>query len=188
MQEAFANQQQLTAACLDIEKAYNMVWRYRILKILQMHGIKNNIFNFIKNFLHTWTIQVRIANHLSSSRIIENGVPQRSVLSISLLLLAINDVMTNLFNLVKGFLFADDFAICKGRNPLTAQTLLQNSLNNLQKWSLNTGFKFSSSKSVVITFGKRRHHTNIHLSLNGQELKETSTIKLLGLTFDSRLT
>ena len=132
IQEAFANQQQLVALCFDIEKAYNMVWRHRILKILQMHGIKNSIFNFIKNFLHTRTIQVRIANHLSSPRIIENGVLQGSVLSVSLFLLAINDVMTNLSNPVKRFLFADDFTIiCRGRNPLIAQTLLQNGLNHL---------------------------------------------------------
>ena len=82
-----------------------------------MQGIKNNIFNFIKNFLHTRTIQVKIAYHLSSSRIIENSVPQESVLSVSLFLIAINDVMTNLSNLVKGFLFVDDLTIiCRGRN------------------------------------------------------------------------
>ena len=63
-------------------------------------------------------IQIRIANYLFSSRIIENGVPQESVLSVSLFLLAINDAMTNLSNLVKGFLFADDLTIiCRGKNP-----------------------------------------------------------------------
>ena len=124
-QEIFANQQKLTAVCLDIEKVHHNVWRYRSLKLLQTHGIKNNTFNFIKNFSHTRTIQVRLENHLSSSRIIENGVPQGSVLSVSLFLIAINDVMTNSSIQVKGTLFPDELTIiCRGRNPLIVQTLL----------------------------------------------------------------
>ena len=118
IQEIFANQQKLTAVCLDIEKVYHIVWTYRSLKLLQMYGIKNNTFNFIKNFPHTRTVQVRVANHLSSSRIIEN-VPQGSVLSVSLFLIAINDVMTNSSKQVKGYLFPDELTIiCRGRNPL----------------------------------------------------------------------
>ena len=108
IQEALANQQHLSAVCLDIEKAYDMVWKHRILKILQKYGIINNIFNFIKNFLYSRTIQVRVAKSLSSPRTIENGVPQGSVLSVSLFLIAINYVMTNLSEPIKGFLFADD--------------------------------------------------------------------------------
>ena len=125
IQEIFTNQQKLTAVCLDIEKVYHIVWRYRSFKLLQMHGIKSNTFNFTKNYPHTRTIQVRLANHLSSSRIIENGVPQESVLSASLFLRAINYVMTNSSNQVKGFLFPDELTIiCRGRNPLIVQTLL----------------------------------------------------------------
>ena len=119
IQEIFANQQKLTAVCLDIEKVYHIVWRYRSLKLLQMHEIKNNTFNFIKNFPHTRTIQVRLANHLPSSRIIENSVLQGSVLSVSLFLIAINDVMTNSSKQVKGYLFPDELTIiCRRRNPL----------------------------------------------------------------------
>ena len=52
IQEIFANQQKLTAVCLDIEKVYHIVWRQRSLKRLQMHGTRNDTFNFIKNFPH----------------------------------------------------------------------------------------------------------------------------------------
>ena len=118
IQEIFANQQKLTAVCLDIEKVYHIVCRYRSLKLLQNLQLH-------QNFPHTRTIQVRLANHLSSSRIIENGVPQGSVLSVSLFLIAINDVMTNTSNQVKGYLFPDELTIiCRGRNPLIVQTLL----------------------------------------------------------------
>ena len=134
-------QQRLPAVCLD--KVYHILWRYRSLKLLQMHEIKNDNFNFIKNFPHTRTIQVRLVNDFSSSRIIEKGVPQGSVLSVSLFLIAINDVMTNSSDQVKEFLFPDELTIIyRGRNPHIVQTLLQNSL---QKWSLNTGFMFLGS-------------------------------------------
>ena len=94
--------------------------------------------------------------------------------------------MTNSFNQVTGFFFPHELTIiCRGRNPHIVQTLLENSL---QKWSLNTGFMFFGSSPVVIIFSEGRHYTNIHLCRKGQGLKEISTIKLLGLTFDSRIT
>ena len=45
----------MTAVCLDIEKAYDVVWRNRILKILHKHDLKANILNFINNFVSVKT-------------------------------------------------------------------------------------------------------------------------------------
>ncbi|XP_076620013.1 uncharacterized protein LOC143341179 [Colletes latitarsis] len=187
--DAFANNQYVTAVCLDIEKAYDMVWRNRILRILQNFGLYGNILNFISNFLSIRTIQVRANNVLSTTKILENGVPQGSVLSVSLFLIAINDILDNIPIPVKGLLFADDLTLlCKGRNLHTIQIQLQEALDKLQKWSLSTGFKFSSTKSKTITFSRKKQYSNIKLTLDNLTIKETSSIKILGLTFDSQLT
>lgn len=165
------------------------VWRSRILKILQNYGLKGNIPNFISNFLSIRVIEVRANNTLSPPKIPENGVPQGSVLSISLFLIAINDVLNCITNSVVGLLFADDLTIvCKGKNPHTTQTLLQGTLDKLQKWTQTSGFKFSSTKSETIIFSRKQPCTNINLTFNNRPLKETTSIKLLGITFDSRLT
>ena len=48
---AISNNNHLSAVCLDLEKAYNLFWRNRILILLKKHKITGNLFCFIKNFL-----------------------------------------------------------------------------------------------------------------------------------------
>lgn len=187
--DAFTNQQHLIAICLDIEKAYDMVWRQRIINNLKNYGLQGNILNFIRNFLETRIIYVRANNILSSPKIMENGVPQGSVLSVTLFLVAINDILSSIVAPVKAFLFADDLTIiCKGRKHISTQRLLQNTLNKLYTWTESTGFKVSTTKSEVIIFNRNRSSPNVELYLDKQKLKVTPQVKLLGLIFDSRLT
>ena len=55
--EGFGNKQCVIAICPDIEKAYDIIWR--ISKILLNYGLKENILNFVSNFLSIRTIEVR---------------------------------------------------------------------------------------------------------------------------------
>ena len=64
--EAFKNKQHLIAVCMDIEKAYEMTWRHRILKTLEDQGINGNIFAFIKNYISQRHMQVRVNGEPSS--------------------------------------------------------------------------------------------------------------------------
>ena len=85
--------QHLLAVCLDLEKAYDLIWKPRILKLLVTHKIIGNMYYFIKNFLLNRTIKVRVGNKLSKTTSIDNGVPQGSVISVTLFLLCINDII-----------------------------------------------------------------------------------------------
>ena len=49
----------------DLEKAYDTIWRYGILKDLYNFGLKGRLPNFIKSFLEDRTIQVRVGSTLS---------------------------------------------------------------------------------------------------------------------------
>ena len=48
--------------------------------------------------------------------------------------------------------------------------------------------QFSSTKSETIIFSRKQPLPNINLTLNNQPLKETTSVKLPGITFNSRLT
>ncbi|KAJ4451910.1 hypothetical protein ANN_03388 [Periplaneta americana] len=74
--EAFTNSQQLTAATLDIEKAYDMIWKENVIKILLNNNIKGNMISFIYNFLQERVTQVRANGILSKIVPIQNGLPQ----------------------------------------------------------------------------------------------------------------
>ena len=128
---------------MDLEKAYCMISRNRVKKILEQIIKKGNLTNFVKSFLKERFIRTKSNSILSEKFKIENRVPQGSVLSVTLFLIAINDITTNITTAVKGCLFADDYTLfCSGKTLHITPNLLQNSLRNLQIGTEHTGFKF----------------------------------------------
>ena len=188
--KAFNNNEHLTIISLDIEKAYEMVWRTRIFNTLRKWEVGNNTIAFILNLLTDRYIQVRVQQTLSNPELIQNGLPQGSVISVTLFLIAINDISANLVSPVKGCLFADDFTIlCSGKNTDSTQKLLQQSLNKLSTWGSRTGFIFSKTKSQHITFWRgRKTFPPLNLALDLSSIKEVEYLRILGYTFDKRLT
>ena len=130
--DGFITNQSTAMVALDLEKAYDMVCRQRLISKLKILGLQGNILIFIENFIKTRLIKVRTNNISSHPVEIQNGVPQGSVLSVTLFLIAINEAMNQITPPVKAFLFADDLTItCKGKNIRTIQKTLQLTLNKL---------------------------------------------------------
>ncbi|XP_059831098.1 uncharacterized protein LOC132396952 [Hypanus sabinus] len=102
---------------LDIERAYDSLWKDSLLIKLYDAGIRGRMFNWIKDFLKEKTIQVRIGRTSSKSVKIDNVTLQGSVISPVFFNVMINN---NFEQVGTGFgksLFADDGAIWKrGRN------------------------------------------------------------------------
>ena len=70
----------------------------------------------------------------------------------------------------------------------SAERKLQLTLNNLQKWANDNGFKFSESKTVVVHFcNQRKLHPDPYLTLNNVPLPVENEFKFLGITFDKKL-
>lgn len=187
--DAFITNEHVMTVSLDMEKAYDMVWRDRIVEILLSVGINGNILTFFGNFLKNRSIQVRVRNEMSSKVEIENGVPQGSVLSVTAFLIAINEITSIIPKPIKILLFADDITLlCCGKNIETTQSLMQDSLNKIVEWAVLKGFKFSETKSEVIVFSRHQDREQVNLKLGLYELKQTDDIKILGLIFDRKLT
>jgi len=130
-----------------------MVWRNRVLQIMQKWGIKGNILIFLKNFLTNRSIQVEAHNNVSNLHPIENGLPQGSVLSVTLFLIAIHDIFLQIQKPTEHLIFADDcYIYCSGNNIKITLEILQNALHTLQNWANKSGFIFSPFKSKSIKF------------------------------------
>jgi hypothetical protein len=81
IREAFAAKEHLYAIFFDLEKAYDRVWRHHICQLLFKYGLRGNLPSVLQSFLADRSLVVRVADQLSSPRIIQNGVPQGSVFS-----------------------------------------------------------------------------------------------------------
>ena len=87
---------------------------------------------------------------------INNGVPQGSVISVTLFLLAINDVTKHVQLPVNITIFADDIILfIKEKNINSSEKLMQNTLNSLEEHMKISGFQFSSQKTQTITFSNK---------------------------------
>ena len=187
--DAFVNKQHLLLVALDMEKAYDMLWRSRIIDILGKLNVRGSMLGFIANFLKNRSIQVRVNGFLSNKFHLQNGVPQGSVLSVTLFLIAINDIVRTVQSPVKFSIYADDITVfVTGKNLDTSQQIMQNTLNKLELIANNNGFKFSKTKTTATLFTKHSNYNpNLNLYMENCKLAIRCQVKILGITFDHNL-
>ncbi|GBN88931.1 RNA-directed DNA polymerase from mobile element jockey [Araneus ventricosus] len=190
IRNAFIRRHHTVAIVFDIEKAYDRSWRFGILRDLYECNLRGNLPIFIQNFLKLRKFRVQIGNQLSDYFIQEEGVPQGSVLSVTLFALKINDILKQLPPYVKGFLYVDDLYIsCTGDNINFIERQLQLAVNKIQQWSTLNGFTLSTAKTSCIHFCRKRClHPEPEILLGSQLITVVNEVKFLGLTFDKKLT
>ena len=87
----------------------------------------------------------------------EEGLPQGSVLSVTLFAIAINEITKQLGSEVQCALYVDDFTIfVSAANVTHSIRVIQVAINNLEQWTQTKGMRFSVEKTVAIKFEKRK--------------------------------
>ena len=112
IREVFVHRQHFTAIFFDVEKAYDTTWKFGILKDLHDAGLRDRLPLFIAGFLADRKFQVRVGGSCSKPCNQEMGVPQGSILSVTLFCLKINSIVKALCPGVEFCLYVDDFVIC----------------------------------------------------------------------------
>jgi len=173
----------------DLEKAYDTTWKHGILLDLHKMGLRGRLPVFIMNFLSDREFRVRIGSTHSDPHPQEMGVPQGSILSVTLFIVKINSIVEVLPDSIHRSLFVDDFTIsCTGRTTPVVQRQMQLTINKVQDWADKNGFKFSQTKTVCVHFcNQRKIHEDPVLTMNGSPIPVADRAKFLGLTFDRKL-
>ena len=189
VREAFIPKEHITAVFFDLEKAYDTTWKYGIMCDLSDFGLKGRLLNFSDNFLSNRNFKVRVGTTLSDLQGQEEGVPQGSILSVTLFCIKINNIVKALNQGVDCSLYVDEFLICyKSRHMHTIERQLQQSFNKIQKWALENGFKLSKTKTQCMHFCQLRGlHYDPVLKLDGVEIPVVEQYKFLGVIFDRKL-
>ena len=176
------------AVFIDIEKAYDMLWKEGLLVKLSKIGIDGQMFNWIKHLLSDRTFQVKIGNSLSDIFTLQFGTPHGSVISPFPFLIMRNDFNPKSINMHYA-LYADDIVVWKtGRNIAHLQKFMQTCLDQVDTWFLKWGFKPSSSKTIAVPFSLSNKKLPVKLTLNKDKITVQDKFKFLGMIFDTRFT
>ena len=184
---------------LDISKAFDRVWHAGLLNKLPSYGFTPNLCSWINNYLSGRSLRVRVDGCLSSERKFNSGVPQGCVLSPTLFIIFINDLLS----ITKSRLhaYADDSTLhCSSifrnqadcRNHLASyrinlSTNIQTDIKSLEEWGVANRVSFNASKTNCITISTKKDRSWPDLSMSNNSLHESTSISMLGVTISSSL-
>ena len=178
--DGFQKEEHTTAVFIDLQQAYDRVWRKGLFFKMQNMGIKGKMYSWVKAFLTDRLIQTRLNDTLSSKTTLEEGLPQGSALSCTLFLIFINDITDNL-KCMKA-LFADDLVIWHSSNStIIGQRRIQEDLMNLERYCNLWKLKINITKTVYTIFTnshKVAEKTSISPYLE-QHLRKTQILSTL---------
>ena len=149
---------------LDIPKAFDRVWHKALLAKLPAYGFTPSFCKLISNFLSNRFISVVVDGATSASFPVSSGVPQGSVLSPTLFLLFINDLLHATASDVHSF--ADDSNLHKSssfqcqpssnarsQSRLAMSSTINSDLQSISEWGTCNLVKFNTSKTQLLTTG-----------------------------------
>ena len=175
---------------LDLSKAYDIVWREKLLLHLLNTGIPPTFIRWICFFLNDPSRRVQLFNVFSSSRRFTQGLPQSSVLAPLLFLFYINDLASTLNDDAVIALFADDASIlttaCKRED---AEAAAQSVVNSVVTWSQEWKLNLNAEKSEVCPFSTWSNDSswNTAIFIDNQKVRVNTTPRLLGVILDRSL-
>ncbi|GFV89075.1 probable RNA-directed DNA polymerase from transposon X-element [Trichonephila clavipes] len=190
IRNAFVRRNHLVSIFFDIEKAYDRTWRYGILRTLFNFGFRGNLPTFIKKFLNLRTFRVRLGGTLSAPFTQAEGVPQGSILSVTLFICHISSILSILSPSIQASLYVDDLQIsCEGSDMRMIERQLQTAVNNILKWCDTNGHSISASKSCCVHFCRKRGiHPDPEIRIRDIQIPVVPDVRFLGVIFDRRLT
>ena len=189
IEDAIQDKKHTLAVWLDMEKAFDKVWRDGLRLKLRRCGVTGKMYTWISQYLYNRQARVKLQGHKSKKRLLTQGVPQGGVLSPTLFLIFIDDIVKELPKGVQGAIYADDMVIwCSEEYVTTAQYRIQTTLDKIEIWTKDWLIKANASKTNFTLFTLSSKSQNVKLKLNGQTLEENPTPTYLGVTFDARLT
>jgi len=171
---------------LDYRKAFDTVPHQRLIHKLSQIGITGKVLVWITEFLNDRIMKVNVRGSYSQWAQVISGVPQGSILGPLLFLMYVNDLPAWIKNDIK--MFADDTKIWSKISSDTDSYLLQEDLDNIERWSQKWLLKLHPEKCKVMHVGHSYQTTyRVEDSGSSRILQVTEEEKDLGVHTTSDL-
>ena len=158
-------------------------------------GIYPSLCDLLSNFISGRSIAAVVDGHRSSYKSINSGVPQGSVLSPTLFLIFINDLLSITSSPIHSY--ADDstlhYSFQFERRPSQQQLIdsrrmaleqLTSDLSRISNWGRENMVVFNASKTQFLHLSTRHNLPhNYDIFFENTQLKPSSVLNILGVSF-----
>ena len=172
-------------------KAFDMVDHEILLNKLQHYGIRGKALDWIKSYLSNRSQYVSINGTNSTTKELNFGVPQGSILGPLFFVIYIND-MPKICKIAKFILYADDSNIILTGNTLTEINEQFKILSStLTDWVNSNGLMLNIKKTNYMLFTKQRCINGIENFIPKmfcRPIERKKVARFLGLLIDEKLT
>ena len=185
---AFERGEELSLVCLDIDKAYDRLYRDGLRVKLHQLGLRGRMLCWLDDFLSDRSQRVVINGMFSAVQGVDEGVPQGSVLSPLLFLFAMNDISSPESE-CEGGCFADDVCLWHtAPRAVDNEQPINQELKYIDAWAERWDVSFAVRKCSVTHFSRAVAPVvvpQIYLGLT--PVPETEQVCYLGVILDKRL-
>ena len=172
--EAYQWSEMVVLVCLDVEKAFDAVWRLSLTDKLNKIRIKAKILKWVNSFLSQRNVYVKTKNTRSEKFSPTAGFPQGSVVA-PILFFSVSIYVSNIPETPAEISqFTDDFALFySSKFSQLIQSKLQSSLNILKKLCDKLKIKLNPAKTNFLLFRipSKKQTSLSRLNINGKQIE-----------------
>lgn len=184
--EVLDNRGQADVIYTDFSQAFDRINHQILLQKLNSFGLCPAFILFIKSYLYNRSNYVYYNGYKSYYFYSLSGVPQGSNLGPLLFNIYIDDLIRSLT--CPALAYADDLKIyCTVNNESNCREL-QDNLNLIVNWCNTNKIYLNVPKCVILTYTRKKQFITYNYMINDTTLARNTTIKDLGVIFDSNLT
>ena len=185
--ESLSKKQISLLLLIDFSKAFDMVEHPILLRKLEHYGIRGPALKWMTSYLKNRSQFVSVSGVNSSSKHMQYGVPQGSILGPLLFIIYIND-LPNISNEAKFILYADDAnIIINGTNITDIMQQLNTLCNILPKWVISNGLALNLKKTKYMLFSRRNIELPDELKILNTKIDCVKEARFLGVIVDEKL-
>ena len=173
---------------VDFSRAFNTVSHDLLINSIGSSNLPHNIIRWIASYLRGRSTCVQFHGHLSPYRPLKAGVPQGSVIALSLFNYYVSDYPNSAEFTTS---YADDFTVAaSGPDVNTASASIQSHAHDLEAWATSKHLQIYVDKTHTTLFTSHTHQSNLYpsISIGLNPVSMERRPKYLGVVFDTHLT
>jgi len=182
-QQAIDSNHVMLTTMVDLEGAYDCVWRAGLLKKLYEAGIRGRLYMFIQQYLTGRTVKSTVNQHTSKEFTTKLGLPQGGIIVVFCFIFYITDMTNKIPNKIG---FADDLNAWEiHKDVLTAIRKTKTNCEELIRWCRKWRMLINWGKTFFMLHQPRRQQKlQFSFKVGTHRMQQVHSARCLGFILD----